>query len=328
MKEEEQIIEIIQKKLDGKLTQEETNKLNKWLENPLNVDAYAQYKQVLETTTNISVKQEQFYTNSDKAWQAIEQHIVSNEPKRRFKLSYALAASVALICMVLGANYLFNTSDSHDNVQYVLQSNEKDTITFSDGSQAYLFGPCSMNYPQEFDQNKRIITMDGLAYFDIARDETRPFEINTKQGKVEVLGTSFTVDTRKDKVFTVQCISGKVRMTAFEGNNEYNAVLTKNLKATYNNGSNVLEATLFDPTDVSIKIPVRNMTFNNKPLGEILEQIENRFDVTIQLENERLLETKYSTTLNDSTLDDFLNELRVTFKVDIIQTKKATYILK
>ena len=84
----------------------------------------------------------------------------------------------------------------------------------------------------------------------------------------------------------------------------------------------------FEVGDLSIEIPVRNMAFNNKPLREILKRIEYNYGVMIQLENKDLLEMKYSTALNDTTIDDFLNELKITFKVEVIQTKPSTYVLK
>jgi hypothetical protein len=70
------------------------------------------------------------------------------------------------------------------------------------------------------------------------------------------------------------------------------------------------------------------MTFENKPLREILKRIEYSYGVSIQLENKSLLETKYSTTIIDSTLEDFLNELKVTFQLEVVQTASSNYILK
>ncbi len=327
MLEEEEIVEIIQRKFEGNLIPEETNRLNKWLEAPANAASFAQYKQLWDSTTVLSAK-EDFTPNSSKSWQAIEQHIVADKPRRRFKVAYGVAASVAFFLMFLGANYVFNTNNNSENIKYVVKANEKDTLTFSDGSQAYLFGPCSITYPEEFATNERVLSMNGFVYFDITHDETRPFEINTENGKVEVLGTSFTVDTRQKEAFTVHCITGKVRMTAAKNGNKCEAILTQNKMATYTSQTKQLAVTAFDMGDLSVEIPVRNMTFNNKPLGEILERIEYNYGVTIQLEDKDLLDMKYSTSLNDSTIDDFLNELKITFKVKVIQTKPSTYILK
>lgn len=325
---EEEIVGIIQSKLEGNLKPEGANRLNDWLEVPANEEAYKQYVMLWDSTGMLAEKKERYTPNTEKSWEAIEQYIVTDKPKRRFKIGYAAAAAVAFMLLFFGANYLFNGNGDNGNIQYVLQVNEKDTLTFSDGSLAYLFGPCSITYPEEFTTNERTVSMKGLVYFDIAHDETRPFEINTENGKVEVLGTTFIVDTRQDETFTVQCITGKVRVSASENGKSCETILTKNKMATYTSESQQLAVSTLEPNDLNIEIPLHNLTFNNKPLGEILKRIEYSYGVSIQLENEHLVDMKYSTSLNDSTLDDFLNELKITFKVKVVQTKPSTYVLK
>ncbi len=330
MIEEEKIVKIILKELEGDLNSEEQIALNAWLQDDGNVIVYNQYQELWGVTDTLAQKKENFASNSDLSWMAIEQHITVEQPKRRLKVAYGVAASIALILMIFGANYLLNTNSNQETIQYVLQPNEKDTLTFPDGSQAYLFGPCSMTYPKHFAANERSVSINGFAYFDIAHDESRPFEVVTEKGRVEVLGTSFTVDTRQQEAFTVACLSGKVRMIATSDSHEqkHQTILTRNKRATFSSQSKQLDVTNFKRSDLGIAIPVRNMTFENKPLGEILDRIEYNYGVTIQLENKDLLGMKYSTALNDTTIEDFFNELKITFKVEVIQTEPENYILK
>lgn len=328
MIEEEEIVGIIQKKLEGNLTVTELSMLNEWLAAPPNVAIYAQYEQLWTGTSSIAYKKEDFTISSETAWQAIEKHIEVDKPARRFKIAHGVAAAVAFVLIFFGASYLFNSNSSAGNIQYVLDADKKDTLTFSDGSQAYLFGPCSISYPEQFANNERIISMTGFGYFDIAHDKTRAFEINTKNGKIEVLGTSFTVDTRQQESFTVKCITGKVKVTGSTNGTISEAILIKNNKATYSGQSEQLVVSLFETSDLGLTVPIRDLTFKNKPLREILERIEYTYGVTIQLEDKKLLETRYSTSLNDTTIDDFLTELKITFNVNVVQTKPSAYILK
>jgi len=326
MKASEEIVTIIQRKLEGILEPKEAQILDRWLELPENASDYADYISIWEGTDALAAKKNDFVPNSTKAWADIEGQIVPDQPKPRFKTVYAIAASIALILMVLGVSSIFPSNN--DTIQLVLQTNEKDTLLFSDGSKAFLFGPCTITYPQDFDTKERMISMNGFAYFDIVHDPKRPFEVNTEKGTVEVLGTSFTVDTRRDNVFAVQCVSGKVRVRTTDDVKEFEAVLTRNLKAEYRNQDQEITVSSFATSDVGIDIPLPNMIFENQPLGEILKRIEYSYGVSIQMENQLLLGTKYSTTIIDNTLDDFLNELKVTYKVDVVQTSSSNYILK
>ena len=326
MNKDEQIVSLFLKKFEGTLTTEEAQMLDSWVSEPENAQEYEKYQLLWDTSSSLSTKQDSFTPNSSKSWDTIEQHIVADKPKRKFKLVYAAAASIALICMLFGANYFFNSADG--SIQLVLNANQNDTLTFSDGSQAYVFGPCTISYPENFDAAKRIISMDGFAYFDIAHDANRSFEIITDKGMVEVLGTSFTVDTRDQETFTVQCITGKVRVTGGSESQQANAILTRSKKATYTKQLNQIAVTSFDLEDAGFLIPAKELSFDNESLASILEHIEYSYDVNIEVENKELLATKYSTTIYDSTIGDFLKELEITYNVKVVQTASANYILK
>jgi ferric-dicitrate binding protein FerR (iron transport regulator) len=328
MKEEEKIVEIISKKLNGNISTEESAELQEWLAMPGNSELYSQYERIWKHTESVWTKQENFVPNTASSWELIEDQIEIEQPKQRFKWAYGIAATLALLLAVVGITYFFNMSSNAQNIELVLDANENDTITFSDGSLAYLFGPCSISYQKDFNDDERNIQMDGFAYFDIAHEAYRPFKVTTDRGTIDVLGTSFTVDTRQAAIFEVQCLTGKVKVTTSQTTEPAQTILTRNKKSIYSSQSNDLQVSTFDIADVGFFVPSRDMSFNNQPLGDILERIEYNYDVSIQLENKDLLQSKYSTTLNDSTLDDFLNELKVTFKVEVIQSNSSSYILK
>ena len=50
-----------------------------------------------------------------------------------------------------------------------------------------------MRYPTEFTSDIRLVEMEGEAFFNVMRDEGKPFIIRTRQADVKVLGTSFNV---------------------------------------------------------------------------------------------------------------------------------------
>jgi ferric-dicitrate binding protein FerR (iron transport regulator) len=59
------------------------------------------------------------------------------------------------------------------------------------------------------------VTLDGEGYFEIARDEARPFIVQTRTQRVRVLGTSFNISAHEE--------DGEIRTTLVTGSVEVEA---------------------------------------------------------------------------------------------------------
>lgn len=51
----------------------------------------------------------------------------------------------------------------------------------------------TLKYPEHFDGKERKIELNGEAYFQVMRNEKKPFIVRTSDFDVKVLGTSFDV---------------------------------------------------------------------------------------------------------------------------------------
>jgi transmembrane sensor len=70
-------------------------------------------------------------------------------------------------------------------------------IILPDGTKVWLNAASSLTYPVLFTGNKREVSIDGEAYFEVKK-HTIPFIVNTKNQRIEVLGTKFNVNAYKD----------------------------------------------------------------------------------------------------------------------------------
>lgn len=89
-------------------------------------------------------------------------------------------------------------------------------VRLPDGSHAWLNSASSLTYSTDLiRKGKRIVKLEGEAYFEIAKDKSHPFIVESKGQEVEVLGTHFNVNAYQDEaVVTTTLLEGSVSITA------------------------------------------------------------------------------------------------------------------
>ena len=201
---------------------------------------------------------------------AIERFKNANGPgqasRRRWNsLLYAVSAAAAIL---LGA-FLFHNRQSRQWTELYADSAMK-TFILPDSSCVTLAPGSNMSY---MIKDSRKVKMEGKIYFDVARDESRPFEIEADGAFVKVLGTEFMVDTPDDKVM-VYVAEGKVLFAKEES--EKGIILTKGMSATLQAGYDT-PVTDVVPDVNSIAWKRGSFIFENTPLKDVLDCLSKHY---------------------------------------------------
>lgn len=113
--------------------------------------------------------------------------------------------------------YINNKKQKTEDIIYntiSIPAGERFNLTLSDGTQIWLNGESSLRYPVNFTTEKRIVTLTGQAYFEVSKDEEHPFIVITQNMNIEVIGTSFDVNSYPDsELNTMTLVTGKVKVT-------------------------------------------------------------------------------------------------------------------
>ncbi len=72
-------------------------------------------------------------------------------------------------------------------------------VTLSDGTKVWLNAASSIRFPVLFAGNERKVEITGEAYFEVAKNISRPFKVKTSASEIEVLGTHFNVNAYDDE---------------------------------------------------------------------------------------------------------------------------------
>ena len=72
-------------------------------------------------------------------------------------------------------------------------------LTLADGTEVWLNAETEIRYPVQFTGDKRVVYLDGEAYFTVAPDKNKPFTVVSTHASVSVLGTQFNFRAYPDE---------------------------------------------------------------------------------------------------------------------------------
>ena len=256
----------------------------------------------------------------DRAWARLDARIAEAEGRGRvISLQRArpvmrwLAAAAVLTGLFVGVSYWYDQRPeelmaANEHVRTVLQDNS--SVVLSPGSR--------VNVRM---RDERHVSLHGEAYFEVQREEERPFVVETDDVTVTVLGTAFEVsafDTSSSVLVRVR--HGRVRVVA-EGDS---IILEAGGFARYNKTAHMLERLPAPPAAV---FGERIIQFQEAPMSTVVTQLEKLFDVRIELANEALARCTLTATFEDEPIDYILRVIADTYVLTLTQGAPGIYVL-
>ncbi len=156
-------------------------------------------------------------------------------------------------------------------------SNEIKTETLEDGTIVTLNKNSQISW--EFNSKERKVKLIGMAHFEVARDESKPFIIEGQKGSIKVLGTGFDVISYPNKHQKVIVHHGKVEV---KNQSNETAILTKNMKAEIDATGKTLSVSQIADAN-SIQWADGKLVFKNTPLSDVIEAMEIFYNTEIEL---------------------------------------------
>ncbi len=192
--------------------------------------------------------------------------------------------------------------------ELVIPRGGENTVILADGTTVHLNAGSKLTYPVRFVGKRRLVALEGEAYFDVVEDENHPFVVRTHLGDVIVLGTAFNVNAYINaSVCYTTLVRGKVQFSA--PNVEAITLLPGEQAVVSANGSEKRTVDLEEYVGWVEGLYV----FNNRSLGEIMETFERWYDIQVYYETEDLRNITYSGSLKRyGTINSFLEALELT----------------
>ncbi|MFB6454074.1 FecR family protein [Chitinophaga sp. Hz27] len=179
-------------------------------------------------------------------------------------------------------------------------------LLLSDGTEVWLNAATTLRFPFNFYGNTREVSVEGEAYFKIAADSKRPFIVRSAAQQIEVLGTSFNINTYNNGIVQTSLVSGQVRLHSHAGQVQ---LLNPGSQAIYEN--NDFSVRKFDEEDV-LSWMSGITYYHSLPLRQLAPIAARFYGVEVEIENPALSARSFTGLMERNKLEDFLSDLKVT----------------
>ena len=293
---QKEIDKIIEKYLQGKATQEEINLIEK-------LEQFAENK--------IQGKVFRGELEKDNVKEVIFENVQKNvQEKPIFRTWLSIAASIAILISI--GIYCFTSANNNtvetQAIAYITKETtlgQKSIVTLPDGSAVKLNSGSKITFPEKFTDSIREITLEGEAFFDVVKNESKPLIITSNKLTTTVLGTTFNVEAYPNKTdIKVTLATGKVSIDA-EGKK---AILIPSEQAIFNREKlNIV----IKKVDIQKYLEWKDgmLRFENSTLTDAVEKLEKWYNVTIEFENRNLSNCTFTGVFKNERLQTILEHL-------------------
>lgn len=315
-------ISIIEKILSGSATKAEEQVFENWVKHsPENKKHFEQMQLIWEKSNRIP-QTISFDENAAKAkiQSKMQQRRQASQRLRRIWIS---SAASVLLLLGIGTTVLKQTGVIWPQMVEYTSQDDQNEIELPDGTRVWLNSNSTLTAPVHFTAHKRNVTLKGEAYFEVARDESRPFRIATGNTFTKVLGTSFNIkeDTLQGNV-SIIVNTGKVAF--YSKNGDKSVLLIAGDRAGYDNRELVKDQN----TDLNyLAWKTHILTFKDTPLDEVCRVLSDYYKLPVftGLQNPDLVLTG---TFENESIENILSTIELTLDVDIRQTDNSFELIR
>lgn len=196
-------------------------------------------------------------------------------------------------------------------------------IKLSDGTIVILNAESELIYPSQFDTDQRNVTLKGEGYFQVSKDEKRPFIVHTEQVNIQVLGTTFNLSSyTSDPFVRTTLVEGSIKVEQ-DGREE---IIRPSEQYCYNKQTQQSTVETVD-TEIYTSWINNEYIFRSATLEEIFAQLAHWYKLDTQYEADILKESRFSFKASrNQTLDQIIRLINNTEQVFIERTNNTIYI--
>ncbi|MCX6252535.1 MAG: FecR domain-containing protein [Bacteroidetes bacterium] len=334
--------DLICRYFSGEVKGEENDTLITWIEaDPSNLKLFREYqatweilqKSGIESLTDIDAEWAEFEKKMDESEKLsvrispvhskftdrkLSRHDSHHILQYNFTYSRVIRIAAVILLILLPSFFLYRYFTRPEALR-IHGSGEIVENRLPDGTSVTLNTAAILEYPSRFTGNYRDVSLSGEAWFEVAHDKTKPFIISNGRVRIEVLGTSFYVNTKSpDGTIELILSTGKVSVYYADTPSEPVILLPGQKAEISANTRRISLATNEYQNFLSWKTKV--LYFNDDPMANIIRDLNKVYHSSIEIKNKRLSACRITATFDKQSLSSILNVLKSTLDFQIKNT--------
>lgn len=264
----------------------------------------------------------------------------SRTPSRCRYIGWSVVATTVIILAWFFYGQVLNTPEAVSLAgkppasEIATRQGSKTRVQLPDGTKVWLNAGSKLTYDKEFNNVRREVTLTGEGYFDVVRNEKKPFIIHTEKMDVKVLGTQFNVKSYpNDKATEAALIRGSIEVSLKDRPSE-KIILKPNEKIVVANRDTVitignspgshkespeplvairrLTYQKEDSTIIETSWIENKLVFEDESFKDLALKMERWYGVTIRFTDENVAALRFTGVFEEETIEDVMRALKIT----------------
>ena len=244
---------------------------------------------------------------------------------------YSWVASVLLILGIAGVGY-YLSSEKTSTPMYVVSAGiqNMESVLLPDGTNVQLGPGSRLTYPGSFTGKTREVTLDGQAFFDVAKNPHKAFIVHTAEMDVQALGTEFELFCHDvEKTSEAILLEGKIKVGVTD---EKSGELTEYLvspdeKLVVGKDKSQVFKLKVDADKYTAWRKQRILSFENETLSMIIPRLEQWYGRKIICQKDLAEKYRFTFKVRDEALDRILFMIGESSPLKYITMDDGNYIV-
>lgn len=296
-------------------SQDDIQGLHEWLDkSPENLQKWESYQVIWQNSALLASKIPP--PDKQRIWSGIEAEI-SEKKTLTIPSFFNYAAAAAVILTISLSVWLLISSKQ----EHYIAGNGPLEIWLSDSSRVVLKEGAELKVSKTYLGEARTVFLEGDAFFEVKRNEQKPFLVQTESHFVNVLGTSFLVQTPQPEEATVSVFSGKVEFGIPSGKS---SILTKEMSLTIL-GDQFVEK---GKSANDLAWWTGKLMYDNAPLSQFVADMAYNFGIEVKVSATSLMGCGLTAKFEGLTPEEMVQAVAITFGSELQQSSKSSVVLK
>jgi ferric-dicitrate binding protein FerR (iron transport regulator) len=247
------------------------------------------------------------------------------------RLHFWQAAAVAAIVVVSAAAFFVGVNSQNKllaTISVEAPYGSRTKLFLPDSTLVWLNAGSIIRYAQNFGIKNRNVSVSGEAYFEVTKDTQKPFNVQSGDIRVQVLGTKFNLRNYDTEANTsVTLVEGKVNVKQTGSEAEY--VLLPDKQAIFDKHTHQMNIAVVK-AQYSSAWTKGIIFFDEELLGNIARQLERTYNVQITIADRELNDIRFYGDFyrTEQTIEEVMKILSLTNKFSYSVHDKKVVIWK